>query len=123
MILRLTTAPTQWNGNPTGIIVDGDTRVPRELRSFILQALAEAQLAVMSPDGNRKAPDPGSLLKRFTLSTRIEHAETEVTIDTEELQLIEQCVATIFTEAVSIRVLGCIHESLGQTKQPRTVEG
>jgi hypothetical protein len=66
MILKLTDVPKQWHGDALGVDdrPSGDGK-PRDLRSFVLQALSEAQFGDPLPGqpGRRETEPPEVLLK------------------------------------------------------------
>jgi hypothetical protein len=114
MILQLTSIPKQWDGKPVGKDDGpGGDDEPRDLRSFLIQALNQAAMGAELPTGQRKNEGPEPLLKRFRLSMKIEEAGDEVELDTEDFQLCEQCIAALFITGVSVRLLGALHAAVG----------
>lgn len=120
MIINITAEPTNWNGSPLGV---GPDKCPRDLKSFVLQALAEAQIVRTNPAGQRETEPPSALLKRFRTSAKIEAAQDSVELETEEFQLVEHCIAALFKEAVSVRLMGCLHQSVGSLASVKAADG
>lgn len=126
MILQLTAIPKMWNGAPIGLDDrEGGDNQPRDLRSFVIQSLCEAQLGQLLPNGNRQTEPPETLLKRFRLSTKIEQADGDIEVDTEEFQLIEQCLSAHWKEVASTMLIGALHDSVGskETEKTETADG
>jgi hypothetical protein len=117
MQLRLTDIPKQWNGDPVGIDDrPGQNNRPRNLRSFLLQALSEAQLGelIQGGGGRRQTEPPDVLLKRSRLCARLESSDLGIELDTDEFALCETCVAALWMEGVSVKVLGALHAAVGK---------
>jgi len=113
MIINLTAIPTKWDGSPLGVTPDNE---PRALKPFLLQSLAEAQIAVPVPGAQRGTESPEALLKRFMLASKIQAATGSVDVTSEEFQLLEKCIASLFKEAASVQLIGLLHESVGAPK-------
>jgi hypothetical protein len=101
MIMKLDTIPQSTTGEPLARETEKSDSAPRDLRSLLLQALANAPIAgwvPVAPGVQRPLPDdPGTIHKRGKLLDQIEQSNGEIDLTGEELTLLERCVAAEFT--------------------------
>jgi hypothetical protein len=120
MTIQLRTIPILWNGTPVGVARknEQDPGIPRDLASFLVQALSEAHTAGFLQDGQPRAEDPKVLLVRASLWRKIETAGQELEITPEELDLVQRCVAATFREPISVPLMGALHSSIQGDSPP-----
>lgn len=107
----LTTIPTDQTGGPLARESEREGSAPRDLRSLLLQALANAPLAgwmQVAQDIRRPMPDdPRTINERSRLYDRIEHAD-RIDVRGDELALLEKCVAAEFTVG-AVQIFRAMH--------------
>jgi len=126
MRIELRSIPKTWAGTPAGVVKMGEEEPgrPRELASFLLQALDEAHTTGFLSTGQPRAEEPEVLLLRSMLSHRIAQSNGAVELSPPELELLRRCIAACFRESVSVPVLGQLDASIEreQPEQPSEQE-
>lgn len=110
---RLDEIPKSWSGIPLGVDKTNadDEGVPREFRSFILEALTSAHLSGYTQVGQHASEDPKKLLDRARLISKLS-AVDEAELNSEEFSIVEQCIAGHFIEVASVQLIGFLHDSV-----------
>jgi hypothetical protein len=109
VIIDTKTIPTHWKGVPLGI--DERSNEPRNLGSYLIQALCESNLAGVAAGGVILRSTPDELLERYTLTRAIERSEGKLTVSERQFQLLRDCVTVFFAEVASVRLIGVLDES------------
>jgi hypothetical protein len=118
MKLRLDMIPKGWNGEPLGIFKkdEEDEGAPRDLQSYLKEALFSAHVAgYIEVTGQPKPESSKNLLERSRLHGKLERGRS-VLITTEELEVIQDCVAAHFLDIASVPLIGAIHASIEPEK-------
>jgi hypothetical protein len=111
--MKLDTIPIDVTGKPLARGSEKSDSAPRDLRSLLLQALANAPIAgwmQVAPGMQRPQPDdPKTLLERVRLIDRIEASNGEIDLGGDELTLVEKCVASEFTIG-AVMIMRAMHK-------------
>lgn len=123
MKLRTNTIPNGWNGEVLGIYKkdEEDAGTPRDLKSFLSEALVSAHTSGHMPTGQPKPESADVLLNRWRIRSKLD-AEEVVTLTNEEFTLIQTCVASHFLEVASVPIIGTIHASIEPEKEEEKEE-